>query len=63
MQLIVIYFYWNKSCSLLKKQKQTKTNKRHICWEKLMIKKPFNLIFIVYLFLKIFLVASKDRIK
>ena len=36
MQLIAMYFYWNKSCSLLKKTKKkkkkqnTKTNKHHM---------------------------------
>ena len=29
MQLIVMYFYWNKSCSLLKKQKKKKKKKKN----------------------------------
>ena len=67
MQLIAMYFYWKKSCSLLKKttkkNNNTKTNKHHMLG-KINDKKAFQIyVHCIYIFLKIFLVASKDRIK
>ena len=63
MQLIAMYFYWNKSCSLLKKTKnKTKTNKHHMLG-KINDKKAFQFDPHCISFLKILLVASKDRIK
>ena len=42
MQLIVMYFYWNKSCSLLKKQKKKTTQKTPYMLGKINDKKAFQ---------------------
>ena len=60
MQLIAMYFYWNKSCSLLKKtKKNTKTNKHHM-FGKINDKKAFQFdLHCISFFLRYFLLQAK----